>query len=147
MKTAFLEQFKASGNVSSAARAVGLHRDTHYEWLKTDPAYALAFKDAEEAAIDVLETEARRRALLGIDKPIYFQGKKVDTIKEYSDTLLIFLLKGRRPEVYRERFEHMGRNGGPIETQSVPLDGLTDDELAIVRRLLEKAAAKPGAAK
>ena len=33
-------------------------------------------------------------------------------LQEYSDTLLIFLLKGLRPEKYRERFEHSGTGPG-----------------------------------
>jgi hypothetical protein len=36
----------------------------------------------------------------------------VGFIQEYSDTLLIFLLKGLRPEKYRERFEHSGPGKG-----------------------------------
>ena len=38
-------------------------------------------------------------------------------MREYSDTLLIFMLKARKPDVYRERasIEHTGANGGPLE--------------------------------
>jgi hypothetical protein len=42
---------------------------------------------------------------------------KVDEVPKMSDTLLIFLLKARRPEVYRERqqIQHTGPSGGPVE--------------------------------
>ena len=49
---------------------------------------------------------------------------------DYSDTLLIFLLKGLRPQKYRERYEHTGANGGPIAIQPVRLDTLTEEQLA-----------------
>jgi len=42
-------------------------------------------------------------------KPVYHGGKRVGFIREYSDVLLIFLLKGLRPAKYRERVEHAGR--------------------------------------
>ena len=61
-------------------------------------------------ACDALEAEARRRAVEGVRKPIYCQGEICGTVREYSDTLLFFLLKGAMPEKYRDdyRAEHTG---------------------------------------
>lgn len=43
------------------------------------------------------------------------------TLRKPSDTLMIFLLKARRPEQYRERFqtEHTGPNGQPLPPAQV----------------------------
>ncbi|HET8626735.1 MAG TPA: hypothetical protein VFL91_04920 [Thermomicrobiales bacterium] len=87
-KRAFLAAFAENGNASRAAALAGVHRAQHYRWLAADPDYAAAFREAREHAADRLEEEARRRALAG------------------SDTLLIFLLKGARPEKYAERRRH-----------------------------------------
>ena len=38
-----------------------------------------------------------------VDKPVHYKGERVDTIREYSDALLMFLLRGHRPNIYRER--------------------------------------------
>ena len=71
-----------------------------------------AFEDAMEEAADLLESEARRRAHDGVEEPVFGslggnQGSgEVGRIRKYSDTLLIFLLKGARPDKYRERQEH-----------------------------------------
>ena len=46
----------------------------------------------------MIEAEARRRAVDGVDEPVYYQGKEVGTVRRYSDVLLIFLLKGLRPQ-------------------------------------------------
>ncbi len=70
-----------------------------------DPEYVAAFATAREEAADRLEREAIRRAVDGAEKPVYQAGKLVGTIREYSDTLLIFTLKGLRPEKYRERYD------------------------------------------
>ena len=103
-RAAFLVAYVQLGTVLHAAEAAGIERKTHYNWL-ADPVYAAAFAEAEDKAIDALEKEARRRAIEGTEKPVYQGGKLVGTIREYSDTLLIFLLKGARPQKYRERVD------------------------------------------
>lgn len=40
-------------------------------------------------------------------------------IREFSDTLAIFLLKAHKPEKYRERYEHTGPGGGPIQFERI----------------------------
>ncbi len=52
---------------------------------------------------DRMEDEARRRAVDGVEESVFYQGEQVSTVRRYSDTLLIFMLKARRPETYRER--------------------------------------------
>jgi hypothetical protein len=102
--------------VAAAAKATAIGRRTHYDWLEHDPEYAARFKDVDADVTEALETEARRRAQFGVEEPVYYQGQRVDTIRRFSDTLLIFLLKARRPEVYRERFDHTlaAPGGGPV---------------------------------
>ena len=76
------------------------------EFRKADASFAKRWKEADDVAVELMEAEADRRAVEGTDKPIYYQGEQCGQVREYSDTLLIFRLKARRPEVYRERFEH-----------------------------------------
>lgn len=97
----FLAAYERLGNVAGAAQVAGVNRTSHYLWMK-DPKYAEKFQTAHEQAIDALEKEARRRAVEGFDEPVYFKGEMAGTIRKYSDTLLIFLLKGARPEKFRE---------------------------------------------
>jgi hypothetical protein len=104
-KKMFLAALAETGNITSASKLTNIARNTHYTWLKEDPAYAAAVEDAFVQAAENLEREARRRAVSGVDKPVYYKGEKVDTMKEYSDTLLIFLLKGAMPDKYSEKFQ------------------------------------------
>jgi molybdenum-dependent DNA-binding transcriptional regulator ModE len=39
-KAAMLAALSELGNVTAAARLVGIHHDTHYQWMKRDPQYA-----------------------------------------------------------------------------------------------------------
>ena len=110
-KRKFLELYSEIGEVAAAAVGAGVHRSTHYEWLASDPAYKAAFEGpAKKILADRMEAEMYRRAVRGVDKPIYHKGKKIDVIKQYSDILLIFGLKGALPEKYNEKVvqEHRG---------------------------------------
>lgn len=116
---AFLTALRETGgNVSRACELAKLARQTVYGWREASQEFATAWAQTVEAGMDDLEQEARRRALEGVEEPVFYKGTPCGTIRKYSDTLLIFLLKGGRPEKYRERYEHSGPNGGPIKTQA-----------------------------
>ena len=102
-KEAFLTALGECGIITLAAKVAGIARSTHYAWLKEDPSYPALFIAATEQAADRLEEEARRRAVEGVKKDVYYQGKPCGVVTEYSDTLLIFLLKGAMPEKYKDR--------------------------------------------
>ena len=122
VREAFLRVLADSCNVSCAARAAGISRNTAYEHRKSDPAFAGAWDEAEQIAADALEAEARRRGVKGYDRPVIHKGKIVDTYKEYSDRMLELLLKAHRPEKFREkvRNELTGKDGGPIKVAETP---------------------------
>jgi hypothetical protein len=117
-KPVFLAAYAETGTITAAAKLANISRHTHYDWMKADEEYRVAFADAEEKAIDALEQEARRRAIVGTEEPVYHQGKVVGMIRKYSDTLLIFLLKGNRPGKYRERYEISGSEDAPLRVIS-----------------------------
>jgi hypothetical protein len=71
--------------VSEAAAAAGIARSTAYRYRSSHPDFEEAWGGVEERVTEELEQEAVRRA------------------KDGSDVLLIFLLKARRPNMYRER--------------------------------------------
>ena len=102
----FIEALRnGSGVVLDACQEIGIGRRTAYEWREADPDFRARWEEAVEESTDRLEKEAYRRAHDGCEKPIYHQGAECGRVKEYSDTLLIFLMKGRRPEKYRDRVQ------------------------------------------
>lgn len=116
-RAAFLTSLiETGGNVSRACEAAGIARQRVYEWRSADADFAAAWDEAVEAGTDELEEEARRRAYEGVDEPVFYQGETCGTVRKYSDTLLIFLLKGRRPDKYRDSVKHEvgGADGGPV---------------------------------
>ena len=84
-------------------------RSSHYRWREKDSEYREAFDQAKEDATDVLEAEAHRRAVEGVEESVgWYKGVPGGTVRRYSDVLLIFLLKALRPEKYRERVDLRG---------------------------------------
>ena len=81
---AFLAALENTGSVTAAAAAAGVHRTAAYKQRSGDKAFSLQWDDAIDQAADTLEDEARKRAFAG------------------SDVLLMFLLKGIRPQKWRE---------------------------------------------
>jgi hypothetical protein len=111
---------------------VGIVRATVYARRKTDAEFCAAFDDAMSESAELLEAEARRRAVDGVAKYVTYRGELVLVGEDaqgrvcpafhvvdgrlepnpscvrsrplvehaYSDTLLIFLLKGRNPKVF-----------------------------------------------
>lgn len=118
-KRAFLSSYAVAGNITLACEAAGIGRQTYYDWTEHDEAFTAAVHLAREEAADRLEDAARRRAVEGVVKetPIYHDGRLIDTVVEtkYSDTLLIFLLKGVRPDKYRERLDVQHSEGPPAK--------------------------------
>lgn len=121
---AFLESLRKLGNITLACESAQIDRSTAYRRREADEAFAAAWEDALEESIDRLEAEARRRAEEGTLKPVFYQGDAVGFIKEYSDTLMVLLLKAHRPEKYRERTDITsgGEKIQPITTIEVVKD-------------------------
>lgn len=138
----FLDKLSKSPNVSAAAKAAGYSRKFFYELRKEDLEFAEQWQEALDSSLDTAEGELYRRAVRGVVKRIYYQDKQIDTVREYSDTLLIFLLKSHKPEVYREtvRNENTGKDGGPMRYEDA---GFTDEQrVDRVVSLFDKARAR-----
>lgn len=65
-------------------------------------------------AVERMENEARRRAVEGTLRPVFHGGAQVGEVREYSDTLLIFLLKAHDPK-YRDK-QQIEYSGGVAQT-------------------------------
>lgn len=105
---AFCERIAAGDTILDACKAVGYGFRQIFQYRHDDPQFAQKWEDADEMAIQRMEREADRRAIEGVNEPVFHKGEMVGTIKKFSDTLLIFRLKAKRPEVYRERADVSG---------------------------------------
>lgn len=143
-RAAFLEHFKLYGIVRDACEAAGVETSTYYRQLKRDPEFAAEVADATELAADVLERVAHGWATTGVPEETVTVTEHPDgsvtTVTRRTTTrspyVLIQLLKARRPEKFRERYE--------VRTEASPVaydfSKLSTEELATVYDKLAKAA-------
>jgi hypothetical protein len=94
----FLDLYKATGNVTLAAHGAGTARSNVYARRDNHPEFAARMDEAHIEAVERLEAEAWNRA------------------RKTSDTLLIFLLKALKPEMYRENIKITIEGGVSVET-------------------------------
>lgn len=123
----FLDALAETASVVRACEVSGVPRRTAYDWRRDDEEFAAEWERALDIGTDALEDEATRRAFEGVDEPVHYQGVATSTIRKYSDTLLMFMLKARRPDKFKERSaqEHTSPDG----SMSPQKQELTDEEL------------------
>lgn len=96
----FLKLLSETGNVTRSAALAKIDKGSIYLLRKEDSDFAEKMNDARMVAFELLEEEAIRRAVEGVDKNIYYKGELIDSIKIYSDKILLALLKANSPEKY-----------------------------------------------
>ncbi len=107
----FIAEMLKFPNVSAACEVCGVSWSTVHRHRTQFPGFAEAWDDARRKAADLLEQAAIERATRGTLRPVYQGGVKVGEVREHSDTLAAFLLKGLKPEIYgdRSKIEHSGK--------------------------------------
>lgn len=126
----FIQKLAEGATVTDAAKAAGIHRSRAYQYRDEDPEFDAAWEEVYEHSTEKLEAEAFRRAVKGVQKPVFQNGQRVGSIRQFSDTLLIFLLKARKPDTYRERIS-VDDERERRERQAVE----REDEAALNKRL------------
>ncbi len=111
-------------------------------------------RDLDEArgrGPETIRAEIKRRAIDGVEEPVYTpSGKLAGTRRIYSDRLLALMARANLPE-YRDvqRHEHTGPDGRPIEVQQTHVIDLhiarLVDELAGRREAQAALGPPPGA--
>lgn len=114
-KERYILALRQRGLESTAANTAGVTMKEVRAAYKADPIFEEQAHESMDLATDAFEEEAIRRAVDGVEKGIYFRGFEVATETTYSDALLVKVLAARRPELYGNKTEITGANGGPIE--------------------------------
>ena len=99
----FLEALATHGTIKEAAKVVGIERKTVYNLLDADESFRSQLEEAKQNFVETLEAIAMER------------------IRNGSDTMLIFMLKGAAPHKYKE-----GANI-QLNNQNIVVDLVSDD--------------------
>ena len=106
-RTKFLKKLAQTANVSLSARHAEISKSALYKHRQKTPSFAAAWDDALGEALDALEQAVIERAQHGVEKPVFFGGNQIGTVRNYSDALAMFMLKAKRPEVYARLSEEL----------------------------------------
>jgi hypothetical protein len=121
----FLQAYVITCSVQRASRLAKVRLHAHSNWMQEDPTYPGRFRQARELAAQTLEDAAVRRAIEGVRRPILYKGKPVyirgepQYQIEYSDQLLILLLKANNPEKFKDRSDVTHKWDGDIDKLSI----------------------------
>lgn len=110
----FIESLAVLGVVKYAAQAAGVDETHPYAVRAREPEFALAWENALKCAVAKIEDTAYSRAISGL-----------------SDTLIIFILKKRKPEIYADRIIVAGDASNPLKVV-VGAEELTDEQLLAI---------------
>jgi hypothetical protein len=131
-KGTIVRSLAMKGNVREATDAAGISRTLAYAWRDKDEGFREAWDDSVNEAVDRMEREMWRRGIEGFDRPVIYQGEITDTYTDYSDSLLLTLIKGHRPEKYKERREHSTPPGQPMQLEAETKAGVVSSILGMI---------------
>lgn len=128
-KEQFCRLLETGMSVAESARGAGFSVNAFRGARSADPAFAQAWDEAYDAGGEVIDEEVRRRAIEGTEEPIVFMGRVIGTTRKYSDTILIFYAKSRRPLRYCDKarmavlqrawLKEDMQEGGPLDPEAL----------------------------
>jgi hypothetical protein len=85
------------GDMRRACERAGTSQIFVKRWTNEDPAAAARINDAQALGWTNLESVAHERAVVGIEKTVWYQGENVGTERVYDNAVLMKMLQARVP--------------------------------------------------
>ena len=121
-KKSFLSMLAELPNITVICKLMGISPSNLLVARKNDELFDQGVRNAIDEGYDLIEEEARRRAVDGVLEPVFYRGEEVGKIRRYSDQLLITLLKGYKPKKFNPGVKVTAGDGEKI-TMSFNLGG------------------------
>ena len=143
----FLQVLEDTASPKQAAQVCGISRRLAFEYKQNDLDFRRRWEQSIEVAMDALLDEAYRRACIGVDEPVIYQGQlamtkdaatgedRPLTVRRHSDRLLEVMLKFRFGDQLADRLR--------VKVDSTGLDAeallrMSADERKALTGLLSK---------
>lgn len=125
MREQYLTLIRDGVTNKDAAAACGCSSNYFSRRRAIDPEFERLYQEAREDGNDTIRAEVHRRAITGVKRAIYHDGKVVGYKREYSDQLLMFLAKSRMPEFKDAvQVDHNHKFEGAAEQLANKLSGI-----------------------
>jgi hypothetical protein len=105
-----------SCSIREAAEMAGRRR-WEFRALLGEEEFEAAYLEARGRDPEQIRAELRRRAIEGIDEPVFYQGEEVTTVKKYSDSLL-----GKMADAYLPEFSRQGSGDGNMDGAMIAVE-------------------------
>ena len=118
------------GRLGAACESVGICKGHLYHLFDRDPEFEKWVRAMQDRAVDVAEDELIRRGVVGYEKAIYYKGRIVGHVKEFSDQNLVRYLAAYRTRYRTTNVEVGGTGGGsvPIKIEHDIAEKILKDE-------------------
>ena len=116
-----------------AYTSAGVHRATMVNWRHDHKLFDSIMESIQDEMVDTMRAEVYRRAVVGHDEPVFYQGIRTETVRKFSDSLLQFTLMG-----YDSKFRAKDVNmnvSGSLDS-NVNIEGLRE---RLAQRLVSKS--------
>lgn len=114
----FLDALADTGIVSDAAEVAGISTSTAYALKAKDADFAAAWELAREDAADTLEREAIRRAVVGVEEPVVYQGQLTPVWERDAQGQIVMeayeVTKDGKTEQHQRPVQALDPNGRPV---------------------------------
>jgi hypothetical protein len=127
---------EAKFSLRHAYTSARVYRDTMQSWRSVHKLFDNIMTSIQEEMVDTMRAEAYRRAVIGHEEPVFYQGVRTDTVRKFSDGLLQFTLMG-----YDAKFRAKDVNmnvSGQLDS-NINIEGLRD---RLAQRLQQKSKAE-----
>jgi hypothetical protein len=114
-----------------------------YRLRAQSESFRAAWDEAMNQALDDLEAVLLDRAAHGVEKPVFYGGKPCGSVRQYSDTLAMFILRAKRPQTYGKA----GSSDAPDMEEDDPAKARDKVHMTLSRmadRLADEEAASTG---
>lgn len=126
----FLNVLEKVGIIAEACRQTKISISSYYAKYNKSEKFRRVVDEAMMNSTQILKDEAMKRAVYGVEKPVWYKGVRVGTDKVYSDSLLLALLKSRDPS-FKEEVKNININ-------STVVDPTPADNFESMRKLLSQ---------
>lgn len=149
----FLQILEDTASPKQAAQVCGISRRLAFEYKTKDLEFRRRWEQAIDVAMDALLDEAYRRACIGVEEPVIYQGQlsmtkdaatgedRPLTVRKHSDRLLEVMLKFRYGDQLADRLRVK------VEDTGLSADALlrmpANERAQLVALLSKYNAAKP----
>ena len=121
-KEMFLGVLENIPNITAACKLVDISPSNITRARHSDPEFGKAVLEAKNQGYDMIEEEARRRAVEGVLEPVYYKGEQVGAVRKYSDRLILELLRAYKPKKFNPGVK-LGIGDGEKFTLTLNLGG------------------------